>query len=98
MEIPNFKKIYETYHNDGFEIYSISVDDEASAWIKALSQEQMPWANVRDINKEYSNKYNVSAIPFTVLIDAEGKVVAKGLRGDELNEKVSSLLKTSYKK
>lgn len=98
MEIPNFKKIYETYHNDGFEIYSISVDDEASAWIKALSQEQMPWANVRDINKEYSNKYNVSAIPFTVLIDAEGKVVAKGLRGDELNEKISSLLKTSYKK
>lgn len=98
MEIPNFKKLYETYNNDGFEIYSISVDDDANAWIKALTQEQMPWANVRDVTKQYSNAYNVSAIPFTILLDAEGKIVAKGLRGAELNEQISSLLKTSYEK
>ncbi len=98
IEIPNFKKLYETYHNDGFEIYSISVDDDASAWVKALSQEQMPWANVHDINKEYSIKYNVNTIPFTILLDTEGNVVAKGLRGEELNEKISFLLTTSYKK
>lgn len=89
MEIPNFKKLYEKYHDAGFEVYSISVDNDASAWIKALDQEQMPWANVRDDKKYYSNKYNVSSIPFTILIDREGKIIAKGLRGNDLTYSVN---------
>lgn len=97
MEISNFKKMYEAYHNRGFEIYSISCDNDASAWIKALAQEQMPWTNVRDINKEYSNMFNVNAIPFTILIDAEGNIVAKGLRGADLSEKINELLKSTNK-
>ncbi len=98
MEIPNFKKMYSDYHEKGFEIYSISVDNDVNAWIKALSQEQMPWANVRDINKEYSNMFSVNAIPFTILIDAEGKIVAKGLRGFELSEKIAEVLKNTNNK
>ena len=93
MEIPNFKKTYEKYHNDGFEIYSISVDNDAFAWKNALDQEKMPWPNVRDDKKIYSNKYNVSSIPFTILIDREGKIVAKGLRGLDLSCAVNNTLK-----
>lgn len=93
MEIPNFKKMYEAYHDAGFEIYSISVDNDYAAWRKALTQEQMPWTNVRDDQKIYSNQYNVSSIPFTILIDREGKVVAKGLRGQELSDKIAETLK-----
>lgn len=92
MEIPNFKKMYEAYHDAGFEIYSISVDNDALAWKKALAQENMPWANVRDDQKIYSNKYAVSSIPFTILIDRNGKVVAKGLRGQELSNKINESL------
>lgn len=98
MEIPNFKRMYNEFHDKGFDIYSISVDNDVNAWIKALSQEQMPWANVRDINKEYSNMFNVNAIPFTILIDAEGKIVAKGLRGQELSEKIAEVLKNTNNK
>lgn len=93
MEIPNFKKLYDAYHQYGFEIYSVSVDNDASAWKKALSQEQMPWTNVRDDRKVYSNMFNVSSIPFTILIDKEGKVIAKGLRGQDLSDKVLQEIK-----
>ena len=93
LEIPNFKKMYEAYHQYGFDIYSVSVDNDASAWKKALTQEQMPWTNVRDDQKVYSNMFNVSSIPFTILIDKEGKVVAKGLRGQDLSNKILEEIK-----
>lgn len=93
MEIPNFKKMYEAYHQYGFDIYSVSVDNDASAWKKALTQEQMSWTNVRDDQKVYSNMFNVSSIPFTILIDKEGKVVTKGLRGQDLSNKILEEIK-----
>lgn len=92
MEIPNFKKMYDAYHQAGFEIYSVSVDNDVMAWKKALSQEQMPWTNVRDDKKIYSNMFNVSSIPFTILIDKEGKIVAKGLRGQDLSDAINETL------
>lgn len=92
MEIPNLKKTYEKYHDAGFDIFSVSVDNEYSAWKKALEQEQMPWTNVRDDKKIYSNMFNVSSIPFTILIDREGKIIAKGLRGNDLNLAVNRAL------
>ncbi|MBQ3677756.1 MAG: AhpC/TSA family protein [Bacteroidales bacterium] len=92
MEIPNLKKTYEKYHEAGFDIFSVSVDNDYSAWKKALDQEQMPWANVRDDRKIYSNMFNVSSIPFTILIDREGKIIAKGVRGSDLNLAVNRAL------
>ena len=93
MEIPNFKKMYETYHQAGFEIYSVSVDNDEMAWKRALGQENMPWPNVRDDKKVYSTLFNVASIPFTILIDKEGKIVAKGLRGLDLSCAVNNTLK-----
>ena len=92
MEIPNFKKLYESYHQAGFDIFSVSVDNDMFAWRTALEQEKMPWINVRDDQKIYSNKYNVSSIPFTILIDKEGKIIAKGLRGPDLDKAISKAL------
>ena len=92
MEIPNFKKLYESYNQSGFEIFSISVDNDMFAWRTALEQEKMPWTNVRDDQKIYSNKYNVSSIPFTILIDKDGKIIAKGLRGPDLDKAISKAL------
>lgn len=98
MEIPNLKKIYEAYNNQGFSIYSVSVDNDVAAWYKALNQENMPWINVRDDNNVYSTMFNVSSIPFTILLDREGKIIAKGLRGADLEERVQNLVKKPYKK
>ena len=92
MEIPNFKKLYESYHSSGFDIFSVSVDNDMFAWRTALEQEKMPWINVRDDQKIYSNKYNVSSIPFTILIDKEGNIIAKGLRGPELDKAIGKAL------
>ena len=92
MEIPNFKKMYDAYHQAGFEIYSVSVDNDVMAWKRALEQEKMPWPNVRDDQKVYSTLFNVASIPFTILIDKEGKIVAKGLRGPDLSDAISKAL------
>ncbi|MCQ2959001.1 MAG: TlpA family protein disulfide reductase [Bacteroidales bacterium] len=92
MEIPNFKKMYEAYHEAGFDIYSVSVDNDPMAWKKALAQEKMPWTNVRDDKKIYGNMFNVSSIPFTILIDKNGKIIAKGLRGQDLSDKIFETL------
>ena len=92
MEIHNFKKMYDTYHQAGFEIYSVSVDNDEMAWKRALEQEKMPWSNVRDDKKVYSTLFNVASIPFTILIDKEGKIVAKGLRGQDLSRTINSTL------
>lgn len=79
MEIPHLKKVYQTYHEKGVEILSISVDAVDAAWKKALGQEQMPWPQARDpkgFDEDGFRKiFGFGFVPFAVLIGADGKVV-----------------------
>ena len=68
-EIPNLKKAYELYHDKGFDILSVSIDDEDAAWRKALDKEQMPWTNCRDTEKDIRETYGVQSIPMLVAVD-----------------------------
>lgn len=86
MEIPNLKNAYSKYNSKGFEVYSVSVDNDRSAWIQALDSEAMPWANVHDAEKTYGTMYNVTSIPNTILIDKEGKIISKNVRGQALEQ------------
>jgi thiol-disulfide isomerase/thioredoxin len=95
-ENPNVVRIYNTYKSNGFEVYSVSLDKDKEAWIKAINDDHLIWpSHVSDLGYWQSSVvklYNISGIPFTCLLDKEGKVVAKGLRGEELELKIRDLL------
>lgn len=96
MENPNVLKVYNKYHNKGFEILGVSLDKSKDAWTGAIKQDGLPWKHVSDLqfwNNAVAQQYGVSAIPYTVLVDREGKVLAKNLRGPALEEKLAEVLK-----
>ena len=90
-EIPNILKLYKKYHTEGFEVVSISADTSEAAWKKALDEEKLPWYNDRDGQQGICTLYKVQYYPTIYLLDAEGKVVAKDIRGEELAAKLADL-------
>ena len=90
-EIPNILKLYKKYHTNGFEVVSISADTSEAAWKKALDEEKLPWYNDRDGQQGICTLYKVQYYPTIYLIDADGKVVAKDIRGEELAAKLADL-------
>ena len=85
--IPVLKDIYLSQPKGRLQILSCSVDQDEKAWRKALAEEEMPWPQIReDKNHLCSDKYNVQFIPFTVLFDKEGKIVAINPDESELEE------------
>jgi peroxiredoxin len=95
-ENPNVVAAYNKYHAKGFEILGVSYDDNKDKWLKAIEEDKLPWIHVSDL-KGWGNitakLYSISGIPSNVLLDKEGKIVAKNLRGDDLKEKLAELLK-----
>ena len=93
-ENPNVIKTYATYKDKGFEIFGVSLDQEKAAWINAIAKDQLTWPHVSDLqywNSVAAQAYQVSSIPMTFLLDPQGKVIAKGLRGDSLNQYLANL-------
>ena len=96
MENPFVVELYKKYKNKGLDIFSVSLDSDKAAWAKAIQQDGLTWKNhVSDLKQWQSpviNLYGFDAIPFTCVLDREGKIAAKGLRGPALEEKIRELL------
>jgi thiol-disulfide isomerase/thioredoxin len=94
-EIPNLKKTYDLFKDKGVEFLSVSIDKSKSEWINAVDQEKMPWPQVlaTDAGVEVRQLFQFSMIPFIILIDSEGKIVGKHLRGEALKLALEELLK-----
>ncbi len=94
-ESPNMVKLYEEFNPKGFDIYSVSLDKTKNDWEKAIKKDGLEkWTHVSDLqywNSAAGQAYGVESIPFTVLIDKEGKIIAKGLRGDDLKAKLEEI-------
>lgn len=94
-ELPNVKKAYDQYHAKGFEIIGISLDEDRGKLDSFIGREKMAWPQFFD-GKGWQNKlaqkYGVNSIPATYLLDGEGKIVAKNLRGEALSREVGKLL------
>ncbi len=93
-ENPNVKRVYNKYHDKGFEIYGVSLDKTKNAWEAAIAADGLEWKHVSDLKFWQSSvvpKYQVKGIPLTVLLDPEGKIVAKNLRGAELEQKLAEV-------
>jgi peroxiredoxin len=94
-EFPNVKIAYEKYKSKGFEIYGVSLDDNNVKWTTAIQSMGLNWKHVCDFKgwgTAPAKVYKVSGIPATFLIDKNGKVIAKNLRGPALEAKLKELL------
>ena len=92
-ENPVVKAAYEQFHGLGFGVIGVSVDQDEAAWLQAVEEDQLPWTQVRDSENKVSEDYMIYYIPSNFLFDNNGKMVAKGLRGEDLTAKLSELLK-----
>ncbi|MBU2905200.1 AhpC/TSA family protein [Arenibacter algicola] len=94
-ENPNLVETYERFNPEGFEIFAVSLDKDRTKWIKAIEQDGLKWLNVSDL-KFFDNKgaliYGVNGIPDNFLIDRNGTIVERNVRGEKLNTRLEELL------
>ncbi|MDF2191410.1 TlpA disulfide reductase family protein [Paraflavitalea sp. CAU 1676] len=94
-ENPNIVKAYQKYHDKGFEVVAISLDDKRAAWIKAIQTDKLPWIHLSDLQAWKSDlvmQYGIKSIPTSFLVDKDGKIIAKNLRGKDLEDTLAGLL------
>lgn len=93
-ENPNVVRMYEKYKAQGFDILGVSLDRQKDRWIHAIETDNLTWHHVSDLKgwqNEVAQQYGVTSIPHTVLLDAEGKIIARNLRGARLESKLAEL-------
>lgn len=94
-ENPNLVKTYNKFKSKGFEIFAVSLDKNKETWLKTIENDNLNWYHVNDL-KGNGNKasliYGVEGVPESFLIDQNGIIIARDLRGKELNEKLEELL------
>jgi len=95
-ENPNVVKAYNKYKNKGFTVLGVSLDRDKEAWLKAIKDDNLTWTHVSDIkywDNEAAKLYGIRAIPANVLLDKNGKIVGKNLRGEKLEEALAKMLR-----
>ena len=93
-EMPNVVENYKKYHDKGFDIVGLSFDNKKEAWVKAISDLQMPWTHLSDLKgwqTKASEVYGIRSIPASLLINPEGIIVARDLRGPALGAKLKEI-------
>ncbi|WP_426492090.1 TlpA family protein disulfide reductase [Hymenobacter sp. 102] len=94
-ESPNLRKMYGQFHSRGLEMVSVSLDDSRARWHQAIAADELTWYHVSDLRGWQSaavRAYRVRAIPYSVLLDPEGRVLATNLRGRALGQKISEYI------
>jgi peroxiredoxin len=95
-ENPNVVKAFEQYKGKNFTILGVSLDKEKDAWKKAIKDDHLDWTQVSDLkywNSKAVDTFKFGGIPFNILVDPDGKIIAQELRGDGLEEKLKEVLK-----
>ncbi len=95
-EMPTVVKAYSTYHKKGFEVVGVSFDNNKAAWTKAIKSLKLPWPHMSDLKGwgcAAASIYNIKGIPANVLVDKNGTIIAKDLRGEDLLNKLAELMK-----
>ncbi len=95
VENPNVVEAYNSFHDKGFEVFGVSFDKSHDKWIQAVEDDKLTWTHVSDLqfwSSTAGKLYGVKSIPHSVLLDREGIIIAKNLRGQELQDKLAELL------
>ena len=93
-ENPNVVMQYNKYKDKGFDILGVSLDRDLAAWKRAIEQDGLPWRHISDLKgwqSQHAQLYSVNSIPQTVLVDKQGKIIARNLRGESLEAKLKEL-------
>jgi thiol-disulfide isomerase/thioredoxin len=94
-ENPAVLKAYKNYHDKGLFILAVSLDDKKEDWLAAVKKDGLPWTQVSDLRgwkNSVATDYGIRGIPMNFLLDKDGTIIAKGLRGEDLEKKLSALL------
>jgi peroxiredoxin len=95
MENPNVVKAYEEFKDKNFAILGVSLDKEKDPWQQAIIEDKLAWTQVSDLkywNSKAVDVFKISGIPFNILVDPQGKIIAQELRGDALESKLKEVL------
>ena len=94
IQNPVLAEAYKKYKRKGFEIYQVSVDVNRAEWVDAIDQDKLTWINVGDMegSKMAAAVYNIQSVPFNYLLNEEGEIIAKNLKGPALDKALSHLL------
>ena len=93
-ENPNVVRLYEKYKAEGFDVLGISLDRTKDKWVKAIEKDGLEWHHVSDLKgwkNQVAKQYSVSSIPHTILLDREGKILARNMRGEQLAVKLKEI-------
>jgi peroxiredoxin len=88
-------RLYNSFKDKGFEILTVSIDTDENKWKNAIKKDKFTWQSVSELSGysgASSTLYNISAIPSSFLLDKDGKIVAKNLRGKNLEKKLEELM------
>jgi peroxiredoxin len=91
-ENPNVVKAYKQFKDKGFEVFGVSLDRNKEDWLSAIKEDGLTWTHVSDLKyfeSQAALDYNINAIPFSILVDPDGVIIAKNLRGDALQKKLA---------
>lgn len=94
-ENPNVVKAFNRFKDKNFTIIGVSLDKEKGPWLQAISEDKLTWQHVSDLKywqSQVTSLYNLEGIPYNVLLDPTGKIVAEGLRGEQLEQKLAEYL------
>ncbi|MEZ4903084.1 MAG: TlpA disulfide reductase family protein [Spirosomataceae bacterium] len=95
QENPNVVKAYNQYKDKGFTILGVSLDQKKEPWLKAIEKDQLTWTHVSDLKywqNEVAVMYGINSIPASLLLDPNGKIIGKNLRGEALAKKLAELM------
>lgn len=96
IENPNIVADYKKFHSKGFDVFQVSLDRKKDDWIKAIKDDHLIWHHVSDLKfwrSSAAQLYKIQSIPASYLIDKEGKIIGKNLRGPALEQKLSEIFK-----
>jgi thiol-disulfide isomerase/thioredoxin len=96
QEMPQGIQLYNDYKDKGLEIIGLSLDSDRGAWLQAIKQLQLPWPQMSDLkggDSDVAQQFSISSIPHTIIVDQQGKILRRGLRGEALRQFVAEHLK-----
>lgn len=94
QENPNVVRVYNKYKDKGFTVFGVSLDRSKEDWVRAIQEDNLTWTHVSDLKfwqSEAAKTYSISAIPFSLLLDPNGVIIAKNLRGAALENKLAEI-------
>ena len=95
IENPNLVKVYEKFVGPKFDIFGVSFDKKKENWIKAIEKDGLTWSHVSDLkylDSEMIELYNITNVPTTFLLDPDGKIIAKNIHADALENILKEVL------